>query len=150
MYAVNNTSTLQTFCPSLIFMENTSISIWVSAHMIFSKNTKLYVLLALFHSYTNVQQGELIIYRNFDMLDLLVLNHCTLYIEQQANITISDNISRKNIIVLILYLFFEVNGITNVYNNYAQELCSMSFKSGLTLVGNASFILTTSTLALVT
>ena len=137
MYAVNNTSTLQTFRPSLIFMGNTSI--WVSAHMIFSKNTKLHVLWALFHPYTNIQQGELTIYRNFDMLDLLVLNHCTLYIEQQANITISDNISQKNIIVLILYSFLEVNGITNVYNNYAQEVCSMSFKSGLILAGNASF-----------
>lgn len=137
MYAVNNTSVLQMYHPTLILMKNTSLQI--SAHLIFTKNTNLYIW-KLYDSYTKFQHGELAIYHNFDLSDILFLYECTLYIEQEAKIDISNNTSRKNVTSLIVLSFLEVHGTTNIYNNFAQDLLRVTTSSTLTLSGNTSFV----------
>ena len=57
-----------------------------------------------------------------------------------GQINISNNISKRNIIVITAYSFLEVYGITNFYNNFAQDLLSMIIMSNLTLTGNTSFV----------
>ena len=109
MYAVNNTSILQMYLPILILMVNTSLQI--SAHLIFTKNTNFYIW-KLYDSYMKFQHGELAIYLNFDLSDIIVLYQCTLYIEQEAKINISNNTSQENVIALIVHSLLEVHGIT--------------------------------------
>ena len=133
---MNNSCTLTTLCPTLLYMRYSSVAI--SAHIVFSKNTYFLNLWVSSISHINLY-GKLAMYLNLENVALLMIYDGTFY-GYQTNVNMSHNICKGSAVSIIMSVL-DLNGTTTFQSNFAGGAqLSASFKSYIIISSEASFL----------